>query len=304
MLLDQRGCGRSRPNAETRGNTTWHLVSDLEALRAHLGVARWHLVFGGSWGSTLALAYAQAHPAAAGALVLRGAFAARRSELDWSLLRGGASALFPDAFDELLAFLAPEERVGGRHVAAFHRRLMSDDEAVSLPAARAWNRWEISISTLYPNVAGLEQLDDPSYLLAHARIEAHYFTNDAWLRQGQLLEKESIDKIRHIPSKLTRPEGVTPPPPKKTPAMSCGGTLLTGCEKATIVQGRYDVVCPPMTAWELHKAFPESKLHWVHDAGHSATVSPGEPFWCAGNTPANPAGLAGTWYEAEADRGL
>lgn len=199
VLLDQRGCGRSRPNASTKNNTTWHLVSDIEHLRTHLSIPKWHLVFGGSWGSTLALAYAQSHPSSLSTLILRGVFTVRRRELDWSFKQGGASMLFPDAFDELLSFLPEEER--GDHVRALHGRLNSEDEAVSLPAARAWNRWEIMTSTLYPNVAGLEQLEDPTYLLAHARIEAHYFTNAAWLEEGQLLEKENVDKIRHIPSK-------------------------------------------------------------------------------------------------------
>jgi proline iminopeptidase len=142
ILLDQRGCGLSRPNACMTNNTTWHLVADIEALRKHLGIAKWHVVFGGSWGSTLALAYAQTHPESVGSLVLRGIF-----------------------------------------------------------AARAWNKWEISISTLFPNVKGLESLEDPAYLLAHARTESHYTQNHAWLEDGQLLRKENIDKIRHIPGK-------------------------------------------------------------------------------------------------------
>ncbi|KAF2127955.1 proline iminopeptidase [Dothidotthia symphoricarpi CBS 119687] len=236
VLLDQRGCGNSKPNANTINNTTWHLVSDIEALRKHLQIPKWHVVFGGSWGSTLALAYAQTHPSSVGSLVLRGIFTVRSLETNWTMLPGGASMLWPDAFDEFMNFLPEEER--SDHVNAYHKRLMSDDESVSHPAARAWNKWEISISTLYPNTAGLAQLDDGAYLLAHARIEAHYFMNKAWMEDGDLLKKENIDKIRHIP--------------------------------ATIVQGRYDVVCPPITAWELHKAWPESQLHWIDDAGHSA----------------------------------
>lgn len=243
VLLDQRGCGRSRPNADTRANTTWDLVADLERLRTHLlhpgpssssasppGATEdgdraaapppWHLVFGGSWGSTLALAYAQAHPASVGALVLRGVFAVRKVELDWTLARGGgASLVFPDAFAEFLAHVSDDDDDGGAddsqeddggHVAAYRRRLLSDDEAVCLPAARAWNRWEISISTLRPNIEGLRQLDDASYLLAHARIEAHYFTNGAWLRDGQLLEGANIDKIRHIPSEFLFSRPIAP----------------------------------------------------------------------------------------------
>ncbi|KAF3037923.1 hypothetical protein E8E12_002527 [Didymella heteroderae] len=237
ILLDQRGCGQSRPNASTVNNTTWHLVSDIEKLREHLGIAKWHVVFGGSWGSTLALACAQTHPTSVGSLVLRGIFAFRALELKWTNMYGGASFLFPDHYEEFINFLPEEERKD--HVASYHKRLMSEDESISHPAARAWNKWEISISTLYPNTKGLSQLEDASYNLAHARMEIHYFTNQGWLEDSQLLKKENIDKIRHIPT--------------------------------TIVQGRYDTVCPPVTAWELHKAFPETKLHWIADAGHSAT---------------------------------
>ena len=201
-MLDQRGCGKSRPNASTVNNTTWHLVSDIEALREHLGIAKWHIVFGGSWGSTLALAYAQTHPKSVGSLALRGIFAVREFELKWTMVPGGASILFPDHFDEFINFLPKEERAD--HIASYHKRLMSDDESISHPAARAWNKWEVSISTLYPNVKGLAQLDDASYNLAHARTEAHYFQNQAWLEEGQLLTKENIDKIRHIPSELFR----------------------------------------------------------------------------------------------------
>jgi len=256
VLLDQRGCGKSRPNASTVNNTTWHLVSDIEALREHLGIKTWHMVFGGSWGSTLALAYAQTHPSSVGSLVLRGIFAVRDLELKWTMAPGGASILFPDHFDDFINFLPEEERAD--HVASYHKRLMSDDESISHPAAMAWNKWEVSISTLYPNTKGLAQLGDASYNLAHARTEAHYFQNKARLEDGQLLKKENIDKIRHIPSKQCLPSISLLPSNKSV---------------ATIVQGRYDVVCPPITAWELHKAFPEAKLHWVSDAGHSATVS-------------------------------
>lgn len=198
VLLDQRGCGQSRPNAETRENTTWHLVEDIEKLRRHLKIEKWHVVFGGSWGSTLALAYAQTHPASVGSLVLRGIFAVRQLELNWTLIQG-ANILWPDAFDEFINFLPEEERKD--HVQSYRKRLLSEDPKISLPAARAWNKWEISISTLYPSPDALKQLDDESYLLAHARTEVHYFTNNAWLEEGQLLKKENVDKIRHIPSK-------------------------------------------------------------------------------------------------------
>lgn len=237
VLLDQRGCGQSRPNASMENNTTWHLVADIEALRKHLNVPKWHTVFGGSWGSTLSLAYAQTHPESVGSLILRGIFTVRALELEWTNSRGGASMLFPDKYDEFVGFLPENEQ--SDLIAGYHKRLMSEDTSISHPAARAWNAWEIAISTLYPNIEGRANLEDPTWLLAHARTEMHYFVNKAWLEDGQLLRKENIDKIRHIP--------------------------------ATIVQGRYDVVCPPITAWELHKAWPESKLHWADDAGHAAT---------------------------------
>ncbi|KAL6708913.1 hypothetical protein ACN47E_002320 [Coniothyrium glycines] len=237
VLVDQRGCGKSRPNASMLNNTTWHLVADIETLRSHLAIPKWHLVFGGSWGSTLALAYAQTHPASVGSLVLRGIFAVRDKELAWTNGAHGTAMLFPDKYEAFVEFLPERERAD--LLASYHARLMSADASISLPAARAWNAWELSISTLYPNEDGFKMLEDPSWLLAHARTEMHYFVNKAWMEEGQLLKKENVDKIRHIP--------------------------------AVIVQGRYDVVCPPITAWELHKAWPESTLYWADDAGHSAT---------------------------------
>jgi proline iminopeptidase len=180
-------------------NTTWHLVADIEALRKHLSIPKWHVVFGGSWGSTLALAYAQTHPSSVGSLVLRGIFTVRELELTWGFKPGGSSMLFPDLFDEYVNFLPEDERADFAN--SYHARLLSDDETISHPAARAWNKWEISVSTLYPNTKGLAALDDPAYLLAHARTESHYFQNRAWLEDGQLLRKENIDKIRHIPGK-------------------------------------------------------------------------------------------------------
>jgi proline iminopeptidase len=182
-------------------NTTWHLVSDIEALREHLSIPKWHLVFGGSWGSTLALAYAQKHPSSVGSLVLRGIFTVRAMELKWTNHPGGAAMLFPDKYEELINFLPEEER--GEHFENFHKRLMSEDESVSHPAAHAWNLWEISISTLYPNEAGMKNLEDPTWLLAHARTEMHYFVNGGWLEDGQLLRKENVDKIRGIPSECS-----------------------------------------------------------------------------------------------------
>lgn len=217
-------------------NTTWHLVADIETLRNHLNIPKWHTVFGGSWGSTLSLAYAQTHPESVGCLVLRGIFTVRALELAWTNLPGGAGMLFPDKYQDFVSFLPEDER--GDVIAGYYKRIVSEDTNISHPAARAWNTWEISISTLYPNLEAMNILEDPTWLLAHARTEMHYFINKAWLEEGQLLRKENVDKIRHIP--------------------------------ATIVQGRYDVVCPPITAWELHKAWPQSKLYWADDAGHSA----------------------------------
>ncbi|KAH6878665.1 hypothetical protein J4E91_002452 [Alternaria rosae] len=240
ILLDQRGCGQSRPNANTTDNTTWHLVDDIEKLRKHLKISKWHMVFGGSWGSTLALAYAQTHPDSVGSLVLRGIFTVRDVELKWTNHAGGVQMLFPDRWEDFINFLPEEER--SDHIGNYHKRLMSPDSAISHPAAAAWNTWELSISTLYPDPHAYKKLKEPAYLLAHARMEIHYFINKAWMEDGQLLRKENVDRIRNIPT--------------------------------TIVQGRYDVVCPPITAWELHKQWPESRLHFIDDAGHSV-MEPG-----------------------------
>lgn len=177
-------------------NTTWHLVSDIEALRTHLTVPKWHSVFGGSWGSTLALAYAQTHPSSVGSLVLRGIFTCRKSELEWNNTPRGSAMLFPDKYEDFLHFLPEDER--GDHVASYHKRLMSEDASISHPAARAWNTFEMSISKLYPT-SDWSALENPTFLLAHARTEMHYFVNGGWLEDGQLLRKENIDKIRHIP---------------------------------------------------------------------------------------------------------
>lgn len=237
VLLDQRGSGLSRPHANTTNNTTWHLVADIEALRTHLRLEKWHTVFGGSWGSTLALTYAETHPQAVGSLVLRGVFTMRKAELAWTNQPGGVSMLFPDAWEEFIGFLPEEERAA--HWEHYHRRIMSEDQAVCVPAATAWNRWELAISSLRPDGSGVAKLRDEKWVLAHARMESHYFWNRGWLEEGELLRKEKVDMIRAIP--------------------------------ATIVHGRYDVVCPPITAWELHKAWPESRLFIIDDAGHAAT---------------------------------
>jgi proline iminopeptidase len=233
VVFDQRGCGRSRPHACLEANTTWHLVADMEQLRVALGIERW-LVFGGSWGSTLSLAYAQTHPQRVTELVLRGIFLLRRKEIDW-FYQHGASELYPDAWEHYLAPIPVAER--GDLVTAFHRRLTSDDADTRLAAARAWSVWEASTSFLRQRSDFIAQLDAPQAALAMARIECHYFVNGGFFdSENQLLE--NLDRIRHIP--------------------------------CVIVQGRYDVVCPATTAWELHRAWPEADFQLVADAGHSA----------------------------------
>jgi len=234
VLFEQRGSGRSTPHASLEENTTWHLVADIEKLRGHLGIETW-VVFGGSWGSTLSLAYAQAHPERARALVLRGIFLCRPKEIRW-FYQEGASAVFPDVWEEYLKVIPEAER--GDMVSAYHRRLTSEDEAVRLEAARAWSVWEGSTSKLFLDQAMIEDFADPEFALAFARIECHYFMNNAFFDTNNYLI-ENVGKIRHIP--------------------------------AVIVQGRYDMVCPLMSAWELHRAWPEADLRVVPDAGHSAT---------------------------------
>jgi proline iminopeptidase len=233
ILFDQRGCGKSTPHASLEDNTTWHLVEDMETLREHLGIARWQ-VFGGSWGSTLALSYAEKHPQRVTELVLRGIFMLRAKELRW-FYQEGASALFPDAWDKYLAAIPKEEH--GDLMRAYYKRLTSDDPAVQQRAAKAWSIWEASTSFLYQNQEYVTQAGEDEFALAFARIECHYFVNGGFFeRETQLLD--DVDKIRKIP--------------------------------AVIVQGRYDVVCPMMSAWELHRAWPEADLEVIPDAGHSA----------------------------------
>ncbi|MEV7693757.1 prolyl aminopeptidase [Microbacterium sp. NPDC089189] len=238
VLLDQRGCGKSTPHASDPAadltyNTTWHLVADLELLRRNLGIDRWQ-VFGGSWGSALALAYAQAHPDVVSELVLRGIFTLRRHELEW-FYEGGAAAIFPDLWEDYVAEIPVLER--SRMIEAYHRRLFDADPAVHRPAALAWTRWEASTLTLRPDPVLVEGMTDADAATAFARIENHYFVNAGWFREGQLIE--DVDRIRRIP--------------------------------AVIVQGRYDVCTPIMTAWDLHRAWPEADLVVVPDASHSAS---------------------------------
>ena len=235
VLFDQRGCGASRPHAELHENTTWDLVADLEKLRAHLGLERW-MVFGGSWGSTLALAYAQRHPERVTELVLRGIFLMRRSELEWFYQNPlGAASIFPDLWEKYLAPIPPAERAD--MMQAYYRRLLSEDRATRAAAARAWATWEGATSFLRTNPAYVAKFDDPDYAAAFARIEAHYFVNRGFMDSDDQLLRD-VEHIRHIP--------------------------------AVIVQGRYDVVCPVRSAWDLHRAWPEAELRIVADAGHSA----------------------------------
>ena len=230
VLYDQRGAGRSTPTASLADNTTQHLVADLERLRETLKIDRW-LVFGGSWGSTLALAYAQAHPDRVLGLVLRGIFLATRPELDWFM--HGIRTVFPEAWRAFAGFLPERER--DDILGHYHRRLTDPDPAVHLPAARAWDRYEGTCSTLLPQPEPMTKFDGDTSALAIARIEAHYFVHEGFLRPGELLA--GIPRIRHLP--------------------------------CTIVQGRYDIVCPPVTADALARAWPEAEYVVVPDAGHS-----------------------------------
>jgi proline iminopeptidase len=231
VLYDQRGAGQSTPPGELADNTTDHLVADLERLRAHLGIERW-LVFGGSWGSTLALAYAQAHPERALALVLRGIFLARDWEIRWFMV--DMRNVFPEAWNAFAGFLPEAER--GDLLANYYRRLTSPDPAVHLPAAHAWSRYESSCSTLLPDPDLVAHFDEDAAALAIARIEAHYFVHGLFLPRDALLR--GVDRLRRIP--------------------------------CAIVQGRYDIVCPIRTAHDLHRAWPEAEYVVVPDAGHSA----------------------------------
>lgn len=236
VLFDQRGAGLSTPHASLEDNTTWDLVADIERLREHLRLDRW-LVFGGSWGSTLALAYAQTHPHRVRALVLRGIFLCRQKETRWFYQEGeGASAIFPEGWAQYVALIPPAER--GDMLAAYHRRLMSDDQKVLLEAALAWSVWEASALKLLPDKELIDHFAEPQRALALARIECHYFVNNSFMPTDNYLI-ESVGKIRHIP--------------------------------AVIVQGRYDIVCPMMSAWDLHLAWPEAELKIIPDAGHSVT---------------------------------
>jgi proline iminopeptidase len=233
VLFDQRGCGRSTPHACLDENTTWDLVADMERIRELLGIERW-MVFGGSWGSTLALAYAETHPDRVTELVLRGIFLIRAREIAW-FYQEGASWLFPDAWEAYRDAIPEAER--GDFLHAYHRRLTGDDEHARIQCARAWSVWEGSTSRLLVDADSVRRCAQDAFALAFARIECHYFVNQGFFEvDGQLLR--DVHRIRHIPT--------------------------------VIVQGRYDVVCPMESAWALHRAWPESTLIVVPDAGHSA----------------------------------
>ena len=232
ILFDQRGCGKSTPFAEIEENTTWDLVSDIEKLRTNLEIKTWS-VFGGSWGSTLALSYAIKHPEACDKLFLRGIFLLRKKEIDW-FYQEGCSKIYPDAWEHYVAPIPMDER--GDFVKPYNTRLTTPDIKVRKEAAKAWSIWEGSTSKLIPDTDVIERFGDDEFADAFARIECHYFTNKGFFTEDNFLIN-NVDKIRHIPT--------------------------------VIVQGRYDVVCPAESAWELHRAFPEAHLHIISDAGHS-----------------------------------
>jgi proline iminopeptidase len=231
IQFDQRGCGKSTPYAELVENNTQASVSDIEQLRQSFGIEKWH-VFGGSWGSTLALVYAQEYPERALSLMLRGIFMCRKSELHW-FYQDGASHIFPDAFEAYREHIPKQEQ--NDLIKAYHIRLTSEDINIRRAAAKEWTRWEMATSRLFPDDSYLEKAEDLDFAVAFARIECHYFINAIFLEEAHILNH--VESIQHIPT--------------------------------NIVQGRYDVVCPARSAWELHKAMPNSALILVPDAGHS-----------------------------------
>ena len=236
VLFDQRGCGRSTPHAELRDNTTPNLVADMERIRVHLGIERW-AVFGGSWGSTLALVYAETHPGRVLGLILRGIFLCRSEEIRW-FYQEGASWLFPDYWEEYLRPIPEDER--GDLVGAYYRRLTGEDEIARMAAAKAWSRWEGKTSNLLPRKEVVDHFSEPYTALSLARIECHFFMNDTFLEPDQILR--DAPRLADIPG--------------------------------IIVHGRYDAVCPLKNAWDLHQAWPRAELRVIPDAGHSA-LEPG-----------------------------
>ncbi len=234
ILFDQRGSGQSTPHADLRENTTWDLVADIEKLREKFGIEKW-IVFGGSWGSTLALTYAISHPTRAAGLILRGIFLCRPQELAW-FYQSGANQIFPDFWEPYRDALPEDERAD--FINNYYKRMTSDDEQTRLDACRAWSVWEGSTSKLFPDANLIDRFADDNEALALARIEAHYFVNNCFFPSDNYI-LENVEKIRQIPT--------------------------------VIVQGRYDVVCPAASAWDLKKAFPEADLHIIADAGHSVS---------------------------------
>ncbi|MES9922515.1 MAG: prolyl aminopeptidase [Candidatus Thiodiazotropha endolucinida] len=232
VLFDQRGCGHSTPHASLEANTTWDLVGDIEKIRQQLNIEQW-LLFGGSWGSTLALAYAQSYPQRVTGMVLRGIFLCRDEEIRW-FYQHGASRVFPDYWEDFIAPIPQQERDDLLH--AYHRRLSGENDIDRMAAAKAWSVWEGRTASLHPNPAVVSFFSDPHTALSLARIECHYFVNHAFLRPNQLLLES--DRLADIPG--------------------------------VIVQGRYDLICPMASAWELHRAWPGSELKVIGDAGHSA----------------------------------
>ncbi len=232
ILVDQRGCGRSKPFASLEQNGTWDLVEDFEKVRKHLGIDRW-MVFGGSWGSTLGLAYAETHPERVTEMVLRGIFLLRKKEIDW-FYQQGAEAIYPDAWEGYRDAIPAAERAD--FIQAYYKRLTSADEGVRLAAAKAWTTWEFSTSRLIYDPTSMKGVTD-EFSLAFARIECHYFVNKAFFEHDDQLLR-NVGKIRNIPT--------------------------------VIVQGRYDIVCPMMSAWDLHRAWPEAEFILVPDGGHSS----------------------------------
>ena len=231
LLFDQRGCGRSTPFACLDNNTTWHLVADIERLRTMIGVPKW-LVFGGSWGSTLALAYAETHPDRVSALIVRGIYTVTQAEIDW-FYQWGVSEMFPDVWEEFIAPIPPAER--GNLVAAYRRQLTSDNRETWLIAARAWSRWEGRTITLLPQPETVDQFGEDRFAEAFARIENHYFYHGCWLQPDQLIR--DAHRLHGIPG--------------------------------AIIHGRYDMPCPLRSAWRLHQAWPEASFEIVEGAGHA-----------------------------------
>jgi proline iminopeptidase len=232
IMFDQRGCGKSTPFAELKENTTWDLVDDIEKIRNHLSIDRW-VVYGGSWGSTLSLAYSQTYPDSCKALILRGIFLVRKKEIHW-FYQEGASKIFPDNWQSFVAPIPIEKR--NNLLEAYYNLLIGEDSSKKIEAAKAWSTWEGSTVRLIQDKDFIGDFSDEKFAEAFARIECHYFMNNAWFDSDNHLI-ENVDKIRHIP--------------------------------AVIVHGRYDIICPVENAWELHQAWPESELHIIPDAGHS-----------------------------------